>query len=63
MSIANGFQKVLDDSKRTFQKIWVDRGSEFSNNSFKKWLQDNDIIMYSTKNEGKSVIAERFIRT
>ena len=63
MSIANGFQKVLDDSKRTFQKIWVDRGSEFSNNSFKKWLQDNDIIMHSTKNEGKSVIAERFIRT
>ena len=63
MSIANGFQKVLDDSKRTFQKIWVDRGSEFSNNSFKKWLQDNDIIMYSTKNEGKSVIAERCIRT
>ena len=31
--------------------------------SFKKWLQDNDIIMYSTNNEGKSVVAERFIRT
>ena len=30
---------------------------------FKKWLQDNDIEMYSTYNEGKSVIAERFIRT
>ena len=36
--------------------------SEFYNNSFKKWLQDNDIVMYSTNNEGKSVIAERFIR-
>ena len=30
---------------------------------FKKWLQDNDIGMYSTHNEGKSVVAERFIRT
>ena len=28
----------------------------------KKWLSDNDIIMYCTFNEGKSVAAERFIR-
>ena len=26
------------------------------------WLQDNDIEMYSTHNEGKSVVTERFIR-
>ena len=29
----------------------------------KSWLQDNDIEMYSTHNEGKSVLAVRFIRT
>ena len=29
----------------------------------KSWLQGNDIAMYSTHNVGKSVIAERFIRT
>ena len=28
-----------------------------------KWLDDNDILMFSTRNEGKSVVAERFIRT
>ena len=28
----------------------------------KSFLQNNDIEMYSTINEGKSVIAERFIR-
>ena len=44
-------------------KIWVDKGSEFYNNSFKKWLQDNDIVMYSTHNKRKSIVAERFIRT
>ena len=44
-------------------KIWVDKGSEFYKNSFKKCLQDNNVVMYSTQNEGKSVVAERFIRT
>ena len=29
----------------------------------KSWLENNDIEMYSTHNEGKSVVAERFIRT
>ena len=29
----------------------------------KSWLQKNDIKMYSTHNEGKSVVAERFIKT
>ena len=29
----------------------------------KSWLEKNDIKMYSTHNEGKSVVAERFIRT
>ena len=43
ISIANGFQKIFDDSKRKPNQIWVDKGSEFYNNSFKKWLQDNDI--------------------
>ena len=44
-------------------KISLCKGSEFYNNSFKKWLKDNDIEMHSTNYEGKSVIAERFIRT
>ena len=29
----------------------------------KSWLKDNDIEMYSINNEGKFVVAERFIRT
>ena len=62
ISIVNGFQKILNDSKRKPNKVWVDKGSEFYNNSFKKWLQDNDSAMYSTNNEGKSVVAERFIK-
>ena len=63
VSIVDAFQKILDKSRRKPNKIWVNKGSEFYNNSFKKWLKDNDIEMYLIHNEGKSVDAERFIRT
>ena len=63
ISIVKAFQSILKQSNRKPNKIWVDKGSEFYNASFKKWLQDNDIVMYSTHIEGKSVVAERFIRT
>ena len=63
ISIVKAFQIILKQSNsRKPNKIWVDKGSEFYNASFKKWLQDNDIVMYSIHNEGKSVVAERFIR-
>ena len=63
ISIVNAFNKIIKQSGRKPNKISVDQGSEFYNRVFKKWLSDNDIIMYSTFNEGKSVIADRFIRT
>ena len=62
-TIVNAFQSILNNSKRKPSKIWVDQGSEFYNTHFKKWLKDNDIIMCSTHNEGKFVVAGRFIRT
>ena len=62
-SIVEGFENTLDDSNRKPNKTRVDHGSEFYNNKFKKFLKENDIEMYSTFNEGKSVVAERFIKT
>ena len=46
ISIVNAFQKILKESDRKPNKISVDKGSEFYNSSFKKWLKDNDIDMY-----------------
>ena len=63
ISIVDAFNKIIKQSGKKPNKMWVDQGNEFYNNNFKKWLLDNDIIMYSTYNEGKSVVAERFIRT
>ena len=62
ISIVNAFQKILNYSMRRLNKIWVDKGSEFYNRSFKKWLKDNDIEMYSIHNEVKSAVSEIFIR-
>ena len=62
ISITNAFKKIIKQPNRKPNKIWVDQGREFYNRVFKKWLSDNDIIMYSTFNEGKSVVAGRFIR-
>ena len=41
----------------------VDQGGEFYNNVFKMFWKINNIEMYSTYNEGKSVVAGRFVRT
>ena len=42
--------------------IWADKGSEIYNRSMKPWVEKNGIEMYPTNNEGKYVVAERFIR-
>ena len=63
VSIANAFQKILKQSTKKPNKIWVDKRNEFYNSSFEKWLKDNNIVMYSTHKEGKSAVAQRFIRT
>ena len=64
VSIVNAFKKILKDpNNRKPHKIWVDKDSEFYNSHFKKWLKHHNMKMYSTHNEGKSVVAERFIRT
>ena len=42
--------------------MWVDQGKRFYNKIMQEWLDNNDILIYSTHNDGKSVIAERFIK-
>ena len=51
ITITNTFQKMLKESNRKPNKIWVDKGSESYISSFKEWLKDNDIEMYSIHNE------------
>ena len=53
-SIVNLFRKIISEGRKP-NKIWVDQGSEFYKNSFKDFLKMNNIKMYSTYNEGKSL--------
>ena len=62
VTIVNAFQKIISEGRKP-NKIWVDQGSEFYNNKFEDFLKINNTEIYSTYNEGKFVIAERFIKT
>ena len=62
ITIVNAFQKLISKDHKP-NKIWVDQGGEFYNKIFKRFLKINNIKMYSTYNEGKSVVAEKYIRT
>ena len=56
-------KKKKGKKKKKRKKKLVDHESEFYKNSFEKWLKDSDIKMHSAYNDGKSIVAERFIRT
>ena len=59
----NGFVKIVNESNCKPIKLWGDQRGEFYNSLISKWLDDNDILMYSIDNEVMAVVAERFIRT
>ena len=56
VSIVHAFQKILKESNKKPNKIWVDKGNEFYSNSFKKWLKYNDFEIYSLHNEGNILL-------
>ena len=60
--IVNAFRKIISKGRKP-NKIWGDQGGKFYKNLFKKFSKINNIEMYSTYNEGKSVATERFIKT
>ena len=57
-----GFKRILQRSKQKPRLIQVDQGSEFKG-VFKKYLTENNIHSFSTSQDTKAAIVERFIRT
>ena len=62
-TILNAFIKIVNESNRKANKLWFDQGRELYSKIMQEWLDNNDILMYFTNNESKSVRAERFIKT
>ena len=54
--------EIVNESNCKPKKLWVDQGRELYNKLMPEWVDNNDILMYSTHDEGKSVISERFIK-
>ena len=76
LCITNGFKAILSEGRKP-EKLWVDRGSEFYNKTFKSLLKEygtgkaasgisetaSQIELYSTYSDLKAVFIERFNRT
>ena len=59
--VTHAFKELFEERVPT--RIWVDKGREFWNSSLKQLLGKHNIILYSTENEEKSSVAERWNRT
>ena len=62
-TVLDGSIKIMNETNRKPNKLCVDQGRETYNKLIKNVLDGNDILMYPTYTEGKSTIAENFIRT
>ena len=58
-SVAVAFDKIFTSSGRKPEKLWVDKGKEFYN----KDVKSLGVELYSTENEEKSCVIERWNRT
>ena len=61
--VLNAFIEKINESYRKSNKSWVDQQTDFYNKLMSEWLDNNNILIYSTNNEVRSVNTERFIRT
>ena len=62
-TLFNAFIEIVNESNRKPNKLWVDQRREFYNKLMKECLNNSNILIYSTQNEGKSVVTERFTKT
>ena len=65
-TVLNAFIEIVNESNRKPLKLYVDQGRELHKKLMKEWLDNYDVnydtLMYSTHIDGKSVIAERYIK-
>ena len=61
-TMVKAFKSIFKEGRKP-KKLWTDKGREFYNKDVKDLLKSNLIDLYSTENEEKSSIVERWIRT
>ena len=61
-TVVEAFKSIFKDGRKP-QYIWTDKGKEYYNKHVKELLDKNGITLYSTENEEKSSVCERWNRT
>ena len=61
-TVAQAFKTIFKEGRKP-QYIWTDKGKEYYNKHVKELLDKNKITLYSTENEEKSSVCERWNRT
>ena len=61
-TVTEAFKTIFKEGRKP-QYLWTDKGKEYYNKNMKELLEKNGIALYSTENEGKSSVCERWNRT
>ena len=61
-TVSEAFKTIFKEGRKP-QYLWTDKGKEYYNKNMKELLEKNDITLYSTENEEKSSVCERWNRT
>ena len=61
--VTMAFQKLFTTTNAFPSRLWKDKGTEFYNQQLKRVSTGNNVTLYSTENEEKSSVVERWNRT
>ena len=61
-TVAEAFKTILKEGRKP-QYLWTDKGKEYYNKYLKDLVEKNKVTLYSTENEEKSSVCERWNRT
>ena len=62
VALVHAFEKILKQGRRQPNRLQTDRGKEFYNRTFQRWLEEQGIQHFSTEGDAKASVVERFNR-
>jgi len=63
VALVHAFDKIVKQGRRRPNRLQTDRGKEFYNRTFQRWLEEQGIQHFSTEGDAKASVVERFNRT
>ena len=63
VALVKAFEKIVRQGGRHPNRLQTDRGKEFYNRTFQRWVDEQDIHHFSTEGDAKASVVERFNRT